>query len=113
MLPPLPPSLFMPRARQTRLEPSFALSETFTAEQPAVTPSDVTDNTYGTIRSMSGGVVVQWVNWPTNLPYVVQFSTDLITWRTLFTGESGTAPGIKIIDLNAEEPVFFYKLSSP
>lgn len=114
--PPMPPGMFMPKERQTRVEPSFALSATFTAAeepQPVFGPTDVTDSAYGTIRLIPGGVEVKWANWPTNLPYAVQFSSDLVTWRTLFTGLSGTAPGIKILDLTAEEPTFFYKLSSP
>ncbi len=112
--------MFMPKERQRRVEPSFALSETFTAPEPAyVSPVPTNAPGYGTIRHSAllgpGTVLIQWANWPTNTPYRIEVSLTLKEWKEFASGTSSSTSGvISILDGSMGDfPVFFYRIVAP
>jgi hypothetical protein len=109
----MPPGMFMPKARQRHVEPSFALSETFTAETPEdVSPVPTNAPSFGRIAPLKDGVLVEWANWPTNTPYKIEVSLNLIDWKLFANGlSSSNSNKITIIDRSLEDfPAFFYRL---
>lgn len=114
--PPMPPMpMFMPHERQSRLEPRFALSETFTAPEPTppyVSPVPTNAPSFGIIAPLKDGVAVEWVNWPVNTPYKIEVSLNLIDWKLFVSGmSSSNSNKITIIDRSLEDfPAFFYRL---
>jgi hypothetical protein len=112
--PPMPPGMFMPKARQRQVEPSFALSETFTAPESAyVSPVPTNAPSFGTIKLVSDDAIITWGNWPTNEPYIIEVSNDLKRWVTLASGmSSSNSTEITILDRSVRDDyqIFFYRL---
>jgi hypothetical protein len=54
------------------------------------------------------GVYVQWNNWPSGSPYVIQRSTDLKTWTDVVFSVGDAGRVLAIFDLDQHE---FYRIN--
>jgi hypothetical protein len=113
LAPPMPPSP-MPLAmmKKQSVRATAALSASFSAPDNSastnfarITPFAVTNE----LGAKSIGVRITWPNWPTNTPYAIQKSTNLVDWDGAFILSSGDAGAtLEVID---QEAVEFYRIT--
>lgn len=90
-------------------KPSMMRAFSFPASSAAVTAAVVPTNAPGyalvsTVPidhedgSVTKGVYIQWNNWPSGVPYVIERSADLKTWTTAFESEGDDGRMLLIAD---------------
>jgi hypothetical protein len=112
--PPLPVTAKTMLIRQSA---RAAMSETLVAAEPVV-PTNAPG--YGTIVSVpvsqeTGSTIpaayLKWMNWPTNVPFTIQTTTNLVDWKTFVEADSLLPSTIMVLDLSlSTDPIKFYRI---
>lgn len=85
-----------------------------TVALPTVDNSSSTN--YGTVRhfavtnelgAKSLGVRIEFPNWPTNTPYSIQASTNLVNWTGIILSRGDAGATVEVID---QEHTEFYRI---
>jgi hypothetical protein len=110
--PPLPAPLAVMKKQSVHavaaLSASFSAPDNSSSTNYAVVTRFALTNELG---QKSFGVRIQWPNWPTNTPYAIQKSTNLVDWDASFIVSQGDAGAtLEVIDQDTFE---FYRIVSP
>lgn len=112
--PPLPAPLTMMKRQSVR---AFAASSAEITAVPTAGVADTNSPHYGVVGtfpidhedgSKGIGVYIQWNNWPSESPYVIQRSADLKTWTDVVYSVGDAGRVLAIFDLDQHE---FYRIN--
>jgi hypothetical protein len=106
-VPPMPAPLLMMKRPSVR---AFALSETFSAPDNSSSTNYARITRFAVTNELGAnsiGVRIEWPNWPTNTPYAVQKSTNLVKWDGSFVSAGDAGATLEVID---QEQMEFYRI---
>jgi hypothetical protein len=110
--PPMPPSpVPLALMKKQSVRAFAAASATFSAPDNSASTNYATITHFAVTNELGArsiGVRINWPNWPTNTPYAIQKSTNLVDWEGSFILSRGDAGAtLEVID---QEQIEFYRI---